>query len=360
MPAEPAALAQAEEAALAGLTEAQKEKYRADGWVVVERLFTEAECDALVSHMDEVHAGRRPMGGFTPPAPDAPHAIDADQVHIYDQTCLEFLRHPKLEAPLRDCLANDIWGVTGGEPEGIKSHYWWKGSQWSQGWHTDGTALPGCMGVWIPLVDVDDEIGTLGLHTGSHDLPSGLQILHDDLRVEGKWQGQRTHSGDGEIRARLTQQVLEENEGRGKVPVTITAPKGSAVFFSGQLQHRGVFGSDPEVRRDVIASHYISSEYREWPHVLWERVGFDGVRRWSTGEEATPAAAANARLARHPAMELGEDGAVPAVTTPPSLLPCRRDAPLRILSEEQRDEMDYRGFVSAACPRSCWIASPRD
>ena len=139
MPAEPTALPQA---ALAGLTEAQKEKYRADGWVIIERLFTEAECDALVAHMDEVHAGRRPMGGFTPPAPDAPHAIDADQVHIYDQACLEFLRHPKLEAPLRDCLANDIWGVTGGEPEGIKSHYWWKGSTWSQGWHTDGTALP--------------------------------------------------------------------------------------------------------------------------------------------------------------------------------------------------------------------------
>ena len=99
--------------------------------------------------------------GFTPPAADAPHAIDVDQVHIYDKTCLEFLRHPKLEvcsplppppprpplslprsspsslvrplllcvsrctqAPLRDCLANDIWGVSHGEPEGIKSHYW--------------------------------------------------------------------------------------------------------------------------------------------------------------------------------------------------------------------------------------------
>lgn len=213
--------------------------------------------------------------------------------------------------------------------------------------HTDGTALPGCMGVWIPLVDVDEQVGTLGLHSGSHDLPSGLQILHDDLRVEGKWQGQRTHSGDGEIRARLTRQVLDENLERGNVPVTIKATKGSAIFFSGQLQHRGVFGKDPEVRRDVIASHYISSEYHEWPHVLWERVGFDGVRRWSTGEEPTPAAAANARLPRHPAMELGEDGAVPVVKTPPSLLPCRRDAPLRILSEKQRDEMDYQGFVSA-------------
>ncbi len=111
------------------------------------------------------------------------------------------------------------------------------------------------MGVWIPLVDVDDEIGTLGLHTGSHDLPSGLRIEHDDLRVEGKWAGQRTHSGDGELRAQLTAQIIGENEELGNSPVTIAAPKGSAVFFSGQLQHRGVFGVDPHARRDVIASH---------------------------------------------------------------------------------------------------------
>eukprot|EP01043_Picozoa_sp_COSAG02_P076235 COSAG02_NODE_16092_length_1114_cov_0.957635_2_plen_132_part_00 len=94
------------------------------------------------------------------------------------------------------------------------------------------------------------------------------------------------------------------------------------------------------------AADSISSEYRNWPHVLWERVGFDGVRRWSTGAEDTPAAAANARLPRHPAMELGDNGTVPAITTPPSLLPCRRDAALQILTEEQRNEMDYRGFVS--------------
>jgi hypothetical protein len=267
-PADASPLRETAGTAAGGLTVAQIEKYRADGWVVVEGLFTAAECDALICHMDDVHAGTAPMAGFTPPQPGAPHAIDVDQVHIYDPVCLEFLRHPKLAAPLRDCLANDVWGVTGGEPEGIKSHYWWKGSEWSQGFHTDGTSLPGCMGVWIPLVDVNEEIGTLGLHTGSHDLPSGLHILHDDLRVEGKWAGQRTHSGDGALRAELTARVLQENEALGRAPVSITAPRGSAVFFSGQLQHRGVFGLDPDVRRDVIASHYISSEYREWPHVL--------------------------------------------------------------------------------------------
>jgi hypothetical protein len=36
-------------------------------------------------------------------------------------------------------------------------------------------------------------------------------------------------------------------------------------------------------------------------------------------------------------MELGH--------VPPSLLPCRRDAPLRILTEQQRDELDFRGFT---------------
>eukprot|EP01043_Picozoa_sp_COSAG02_P045197 COSAG02_NODE_4110_length_5765_cov_4.822979_2_plen_69_part_01 len=63
------------EAVVAGLTDGQKAQYREQGWVVVERLFTADECDALVAHMDDVHAGRVTMGGFKPPAPDAPHAI---------------------------------------------------------------------------------------------------------------------------------------------------------------------------------------------------------------------------------------------------------------------------------------------
>ena len=35
--------------------------------MVVERLFTDAECDALVEHMDDVHAGRVKMGGVILP-----------------------------------------------------------------------------------------------------------------------------------------------------------------------------------------------------------------------------------------------------------------------------------------------------
>lgn len=321
-----------------GLSQAQRKQYAREGWCVVESLFSAAECDGLIDHMAAVHDGAAPMSRFAPPEPGEPHRESTDQVHLYDKTCFDFILHPKLESPLRDCLAEEgaVWDFEGGEPEGIKSHYWWTGSEWSQGYHTDGTALPGCMGVWIPLVDVDEEVGTLGLRPQSHN---GLRIQHDDLR-DGAFAGQRTHSGDPELRAKLTAQALAEHDALGAPPVHIKAPRGSAVFFSGHMQHCGVFGSDPTAPRQVIAAHYISSEYRRWPHVLWDRVAFDGTRRWSTGDEQTEAAAVNARLPRHPAMESDF-----AAVIPPSLLPCRRDAPLRVLSEQQRDEMDLRGFT---------------
>ena len=246
----PAAAADA--AAALGLSQAQREQYAREGWCTVERLFSDEECDALIEHMAAVHAGTVPMSRFAPPAPGEAHREGTDQVHIYDKTCFDFILDPKLEAPLRDALDEEgaVWGHDqGGEPEGIKSHYWWTGSAWSQGWHTDGTSLPGCMGVWIPLIDVDDEVGTLALrprceerlpflapfYTQTIALPrqardkrrncwerrgilrrshNGLRIEHDDLR-HGAFAGQRTHSGDSELRAKLTEQALAENDALG-------------------------------------------------------------------------------------------------------------------------------------------------
>jgi hypothetical protein len=77
----------------------------------------------------------------------------------------------------------------------------------------------------------------------------------------------------------------------------------------------------------------------QWPHVLWERIDFDGIKRWSTGDEPTPSARHNARLPRHPAMEFS------ASSKDPSLLPTRKDAPLQILSADQAQDMDLRGFT---------------
>ena len=313
---------------VAGLTAEQRRKYARDGWVAVPSLFTADECDGLIRHMDAVHAGEIPVEGIVPPAESADHLIDTDQCHIHDPVCRAFMLHPKLRGPLKDALGGE-------EPEGIKSHYWWKGSQWSQSWHCDGTPLPGCIGVWIPLVDVDEEIGTLALQTGGH---LRRKLHHDDLR-QGKWAGYRTHSGDPELGARLRKEIFEENEAAGAEEVHIVAKRGTAVIFDGHLWHRGLMGRDPTVFRQVYACHYISSGFREWPHVLWERLGFDGTARWSTGDEPTPAAQHNARLPRHPAMEFSSS------SKHPSLLPTRKDAPLRILTRDQADDMDLQGFT---------------
>ena len=311
-----------------GFTSGQRQKYARDGWVVVPSLFTDDECDELIRHMDAVHAGEITVVGIVPQAEGADHLIDADQCHIHDPVCRAFMLHPKLCGPLKDALGGD-------EPEGIKSHYWWKGSQWSQSWHCDGTALPGCIGVWIPLVDVDEEIGTLALQTGGH---LRRKVHHDDLRP-GKWAGNRTHSGDPELGARLKKEVFEENEAAGAEEVHIVAQRGAAVIFEGHLWHRGLMGFDPTVFRQVYACHYISRSFKEWPHVLWERIDFDGTRRWSSGDEPTPATHHNARLPRHPAMEFTSS------SKHPSLLPIRKDADLQILSKDQADDLDLQGFT---------------
>ena len=142
----------------------------------------------------------------------------------------------------------------------------------------------------------------------------------------------------------------------------MVAPRGSAVLFDGHLFHRGVMGADAAVLRHVLATHYVArglgtggqqqaqtpqraraseggrAADAEWPHVLWERLDFDGATsRMSTGDESTDAARVNARLPQHPGMA--------HIADRPSLLPCRRDAPLQILSPAQRDEMDLLGFT---------------
>ena len=88
----------------------------------------------------------------------------------------------------------------------------------------------------------------------------------------------------------------------------------------------------------MLACHYIPAGYKHWPHVLWERMGFDGSRRWTDGADETEAARVNALLPQHPAMALMR------APFQPSLLPSRRDD-LRLCTERNVQEMDSQGFT---------------
>ena len=315
-------------AEIRGLTVKQQRKYARDGWVVLDSLFTEEECEGFIQHMDAVHSGEVKVAGFVPPLEDMGHLIDVDQCHIEDSVCEAFMLHPKLRQPLKEALRGD-------EPEGVKSHFWWKNSQWSQNWHCDGTALPECVGVWIPLIDVNEDVGTLALQTGGH---LRRKIQHDDLRL-GKWAGNRTHSGDPNLSKRLKQEIFEENKRSGLEEVHIVTKRGAAVIFDGYLWHRGLMGKNKDSFRQVFACHYVPESFDNWPHVLWERINFDGIRRWTTGGETSTAGKHNARLPMHPAMKFSSS------RKHASLLPTRKDAPLKILSDQQANDLDEKGFT---------------
>ena len=107
----------------------------------------------------------------------------------------------------------------------------------------------------------------------------------------------------------------------------------------GYLWHRGVMGKELSAFRQVFASHYVARSFAGWPHVLWQRIDFDGQARWATGEEQSVASKHNAMLPQHPAMHLLKQNAHP------SLLPTRKDAPLRVLTEVQAADLDTIGFT---------------
>jgi hypothetical protein len=89
----------------------------------------------------------------------------------------------------------------------------------------------------------------------------------------------------------------------------------------------------------VLACHYVPAGYRHWPHILWERIDFDGIPRWSDGADTdSEAARINARLPPHPGMLYLRQPFCP------SIFPARREG-LRLCSTAQVQDMDTHGFT---------------
>lgn len=306
------------------LTASELEKYERDGWVIKKKVFSREECENLIAHMTDVHDNGAPdYPGPTRPPSDW---NGWGQPHLYDKTVSQWMLDRRLQAPLSDVMGGD-------EPEGIKSYWWFKVQEGFTRRHCDGTALPKCTGVWIPMCDVDGgvEVGTLGLQTGSHH---GRRIDHDSVQQCGR---ATTHSSDSNILGPLVTEIYAENERSGCKLEKVVAHAGDVVIFHGHLFHQAVFGNDPDRFRQVLACHYIPSRYAHWPHVLWERVAFDGTCRWSDGTDMeTDAAYTNARLPPHPRMAGGVFG--------PSIFPARREA-LRRCTNSQVTELDRQGYT---------------
>ena len=226
------------------------EHYEREGWAVVEGVFSSEECEELVAHMLDLHAGKKFLEGFAP--------READQLqrthnqHWYDPVARDWLIAPPLKEPLTQCL--------GDEPDGIQTMYFWVGSE--QGRHQDQYYLPGCMSAWIALIDVDEDNGAMWVQSGSH---RGRLLTGSDFAEGGEFNKWDYNAAVDELCTR---------NANPETPVCVR--RGDVVFFDGVLVHRGGPINMPGAYRHSLANHYIARGFDRWPHASWPRVSFDG------------------------------------------------------------------------------------
>ena len=226
------------------------EHYEREGWAVVEGVFSSEECEELVAHMLDLHAGKKFLEGFAP--------READQLqrthnqHWYDPVARDWLIAPPLKEPVTQCL--------GDEPDGIQTMYFWVGSE--QGRHQDQYYLPGCMSAWIALIDVDEDNGAMWVQSGSH---RGRLLTGSDFAEGGEFYEWDYNAAVDEL---CTRNATPEK------PVCVR--RGDVVFFDGVLVHRGGPIGVPGAYRHSLANHYIARGFDRWPHASWPRVSFDG------------------------------------------------------------------------------------
>lgn len=247
---------------MAGLSAEQKKKYKTDGFVIVENLFTADECDRFVEYMMALHRGEKTIAGFDARKPDE-WGRTFNQ-HLYDPLALHMLLHPVLREPLRDCFDD--------EPEGIQTMYFWKGSE--QHRHQDAYYLPGCASAWIALADVTADNGTIWVQPGSHR--SSLVTREVFRRPDGTVPENVLFGPEYDDAV----DALAERNGTPEVPAEVK--QGGVVFFHGHLIHRGGPIGKPGSFRHVMANHYVAKHDPSWPHKGWMRYDFDGnVRDWA-------------------------------------------------------------------------------
>ena len=241
-----------------GLTPAQKTFYQENGYLVLESVFSQEECQRFVTHMEDLHTGRKQLEGFF--QQDKYGARTFNQ-HLYDPFVLNLLIHPRLHKPLADCF--------GGEPEGIQTMHFYEGSEHPL--HQDQYYLPDCMSAWMAMVRVDENNGPLIVQPGSN---RGKLITKSDVSMtllpEETYELQQHN--------RYFPAVKQVFRGNGTDAVQVMVNAGDVILFNGKLIHGGAQILKPGTRRHALACHYIPYASENWERD-WPRFSFDGSRR---------------------------------------------------------------------------------
>ncbi|MCY4402003.1 MAG: phytanoyl-CoA dioxygenase family protein [Candidatus Poribacteria bacterium] len=241
-----------------GFSAKQSSFYQTNGYVVLESVFSQEECQRYVEHLEDLSAGRKKLDGFFQ---QDKYGYRTFNQHLYDPFVLEYLIDARLHQPLKDCF--------GDEPEAIQTMHFYEGSEHPL--HQDQYYLPDCMSAWIAMVDVDEYNGPLVVQPGSH---KGRLITKTDvpmtLQPDETYEQQQTNRYFPKVK-----EVFDEN---GFDEVKVFVKQGDVVLFDGKLIHGGAPVLKPRTRRHALACHYIPYSSENWDRD-WQRISFDGSRR---------------------------------------------------------------------------------
>jgi phytanoyl-CoA hydroxylase len=230
---------------VAGVSRANIDFYRNNGYLIASRLLTTAELEELKQEATEVFRGHRgPVDGLL----DATGLTDTEVLAQY--TAIHFPH--KLSTLIGRYLShsrivNILTKIVSPNLKCMQSMLFVKApGKLGQSWHQDEYYIPtrdrSLVGAWIAINDASVENGCLWLIPGSHR-PG---VIH-----------RRMAGNDPEFAERDTIDV-SGYEREQIIPVEVQ--RGSVVFFNGYLLHSSRRNRTADSFRMALVNHYMSAE----------------------------------------------------------------------------------------------------
>ena len=222
------------------------ERYRRDGYLVVEGALTPDEVAALRAEALRICRGELgPVDGVTPAtASDSDHDVVRRYICIHHPHKLSPLMRRTLSHP---SIVDALTELIGPNVKAMQSMLFTKGEgKPGQAWHQDEYHIPtrdrSLTGAWIALDDATIENGCLWVIPGSHR-PGVIypDREHDDVRFDCTTEAYDFPYEEGDAHA-------------------VEIPAGAALIFNGYLLHRSLPNTGRHGLRRALVNHYMSAE----------------------------------------------------------------------------------------------------
>lgn len=224
------------------LTEAQVQRYRTEGYLVVPALLTEAEVREFLTHEEQ----RSKETGY------GLHG------HLLDSQYQYLAHHPNVAGGARQLL--------GGMPRIVQTMLLDKAPAGGRGiaLHQDSHYLPNepnmLMACWLALTDTDAANGGLCVVPGSHR--EGLRAAHKTQNTEehASWENEHIMRDREGREWKQTLVSFEIDDLDPSRIVRLTVPRGGGVFFTGLTIHGSFANRSDDRPRTAFAVHYVRED----------------------------------------------------------------------------------------------------